>query len=193
MEHHTADQEERLEDLLSTKDFEQLSPAETAFVLEVLGSEARYRAMRKVGQALVIRTDLSPDPEILHRLKQRMAESETASTRGGVFRLAIPLYAGVLLIILFASAGWWAGAALGRQPRAIVEVVKTDTVYVRTKPDTVTIYRDRIVREVATRRPQPKQDVIKVVRAPRQDDRKEVGVSMEEKEELQMLLVAGSE
>ncbi|HYG19764.1 MAG TPA: hypothetical protein VD816_12590 [Ohtaekwangia sp.] len=192
MEHHTSDRDERLEALLSTRDFEELSPVEKTFVREVLGSEAQYRALRKVSQALVIRTDVSPDPDILKRLQHRMAAAKKVPVPAAGFGITLPLYASVLLMIVFAGAGWWAGTTFGQQPREIAAVVKTDTVYVRTKPDTITIYRDRIIREAGKAQPQPAQGLVKVVATPRRDG-KDVGVSMEEKEELQWLLVAGSE
>ena len=59
----------RIEALLESKAFGELTAEEKEFVLKELGSEEQYHVLRKIGAALVAeKADLSPDPRVLTKL-----------------------------------------------------------------------------------------------------------------------------
>jgi len=85
---------------------------------------------------------------------------------------------------VFGFSGWWLGQS--EKPMSLTkieQVLVRDTIYVATKPDTVVrekiIYRDRPV-ILTTTNPQNETPITK-------------GVSMKEKEDLDKLLVSGTE
>ena len=74
---HTNGRHERIEELLNTRSFEELSPEERTLVLNELGSEEEYTLLRRVGRALVsTKAGLSPDPKTLRELHIEMQRRE---------------------------------------------------------------------------------------------------------------------
>ena len=89
-----------------------------------------------------------------------------------------------MVALLFGFGGWWLGKSEPTIPVTRVEkILMHDTVYLATKPDTV--FRERVIFKdrpiiLTTGNNQPEESSTK-------------GVSMKEKEELDKLLVSGSE
>ena len=191
MEPNAFEREEKLEKLLASKTFDALTPDERRLVLEEIGSEEEYLAMQRVSYALDEITDkVAPDREIIGSLQRRMGRNPSRSILPALLGAKLPAYATVLLIILFSSLAWWIGGNRFSEPR-IVERVKPVTVYVE-RIDT--FYRERIIYREVKRAIPPGQKNLEVADAT-QDEKavKEVGISMKERQELEMLLVSGSE
>jgi hypothetical protein len=185
--------EERLEHLLSAKAFDALTAEEKLFVIDELGSEDQYNVMRKVSLALITsKVDLSPDPHILTALEQRM-KPEKQFGLVAVLNIRFPAYAFVLTGIIVFSLGWTLHSSMKTKPLPVqfVEVVRHDTVYVAPKADT--IYRNRIVYRQAGLNDISNKQPVKFVATPSiKEEEKEIGVTMKEKPELEMLLVSGT-
>lgn len=194
MEPNAFEKEAKLEALLASKSFDALTPDEKIFVLEELGSEERYHAMQRIDRALKKMTvDVSPDPAIIQSLQYRMKRSASHSGIALMLGVRFPAYATVLLIVLFSAVSWWVGRSPSKEISRVVERVRIDTVYLTAKADT--LYRERIIyREVKVIN-KPAQRVFKVAGSTpvEKPGEKEVGVSMKEQQELEMLLVSGSE
>lgn len=193
MEPNAFEREEKLEKLLASKTFDTLTPDERRLVLEEIGSEEEYHAMQRVSHALAKITDkVVPDREIIGSLQRMMGRNPSRSILSSLLAPRLPAYATVLLIILFSAIAWWAGGnRSGKRPR-IVERIRIDTVYLASKVDT--FYRERIIYHEVKKVSPPKRKVLKVADAtPSEKTAKEVGISMKERQELEMLLVSGSE
>lgn len=188
------DQEERIERLLETKTFAELTEEERNFVLKELGSEEQYAAMRRVTLALITsKVDLSPDPAILHSLQQKMTSTSQRFSFNDIFTFRIPGYASLLLIGITALLTWFFSHEKTIDAPRVVEVQQRDTVFVdRVRTDT--IYRTRVIyRETNSDRTAGKNYFQVVKKEADVTERKEVGVSMKDKQELETLLVSGSE
>src|SRR6186713_3233990 len=137
--------EEKIEELLSSKRFDELTLPERELVMQELGSEEHYEAMRKIGVTLVKKTTgLSPNPKILKSLQQHMLEqNQTRSQLTGLLTFRIPAYASVLLILLFSTITWLISKNAGTSETPPITIVHTDTVYLVSRPDTV--FQDRII------------------------------------------------
>jgi hypothetical protein len=189
--------DDELERLLSTKSFGQLSEDEKDFVLKKLGSEEQYHAMRRVTLALITsKADLSPDPDILPSLQKKMSEARHHSSfsLAGLFSFRIPAYATVLLIIFTSVVTWFASRDKDvNVSSSFVEVVKRDTVFVtHVKLDTV--FKTRVVYRRVETPFVPDRNYFQVVRKGSEENvPEERSISMKEKQELEMLLVSGSE
>jgi hypothetical protein len=180
--------EERLEQLLHSRSFQELTSDEKEFVVGALGSEEEFTAMQKMDERLTQekKSTIHPDKRTLASLMVRMREiHQRASLWQRIGAIRIPAYAALLLLVVATALT----LLLRPQPveRIIAgpEVLKVDTVYV-TKLDTV--FRERVV--------------YTMVRTPQVDTRKQseivpavvpIGVSMKEKDELNKLLVSGSD
>lgn len=183
---------EKLEELLSSKTFDELTLSEKELVLNELGSEEQYEAMRKIGVTLVKRTaGLSPDPKILKSLQHYMHGQQNGFTLAGAFTFRMPVYASVLLIILFSIAAGVISRKTMPVPNSPVTVVKTDTVYLTTKADT--IFQERVIYRYAKLKKSFPQQLNQTVQAePLQQQTQITGVNMKESEALEKLLVSGS-
>lgn len=192
MEPNAFEREEKIEKLLASKTFDALTPDERRLVLEEIGSEEEYQAMHCVSHALDKITDkVVPDREIIGSLQRRMGRNHSRPILSSLLATKLPAYATVLLIILFSTIAWWVGGNRSSEKLRFVERIRIDTIYLA-KADT--FYRERIIyREVKKVNPS-KQKVLNVADAtPGEKNVKEVGISMKERQELEMLLVSGSE
>lgn len=186
-----SEKEQKLERLLDEKSFDQLTHEEREMVLQEFGSEEQYRLARKIGQALVkLKTGLSPDPWVLASLKDQTKLRRRPSVWTNFFQAQVPAYvmAGACLIIVFLA--WWL-RPVATPPSIAVRMVR-DTVYLTTTPDTV--YRRKIVyryryRYINVAAPSPTSSDPGVV----EPVATSAGVTMKDKEELEKLLVSGSD
>jgi len=187
---------ERLEQLLATKDWLALTDEEKEFIIEALGSEEQYQALRKVGDALVSvsKTNLSPNPSVLKTLRKKMAARHEVSQTlplNWLTSMRVPAFVSLLLIIIAGVAGWLLGQSASHytEPVKIVTTVR-DTVYVRPSPDTVVIHQIKYRYLKARGIPAGLKPI--VVRE-KETSPREMGVSLKEKQELENFIVAGSE
>ena len=188
------DREEKIEKLLETKAFAELTEEERSLVLKELGSEEQYAAMRRVTLALITsKADLSPDPEILHSLQRKMTSTSKRFSLSDIFTFRIPGYASILLIGVTALSTWFFSHEKTFDAPRIVEVLQRDTVFVdRVRTDT--IYRTRVIYREARSDHSADKNYFQVVKKEGDtSEPKELGVSMKDKQELETLLVSGSE
>jgi hypothetical protein len=177
--------EEKLESLIQSKSWLELDDDEKTFVIEKIGSEARYDALRKVNRALVTaqKVDLSPDPSTLRDLHERLKQKRQPAFSLWAYRM--PAVASLLLFVLVGAAGWYVGRE--NSIKATAFIVKTDTVYLSTPPDT--IYINKVVYRYVPK-PQIEDTKTIIVKNASTGSR---GVSMKEKEDLEKLLVSGTD
>lgn len=186
---------EKLEQLIQTKAFLELSDAEKEFVLEEFELEERYQAMRKLTPILNEMTldqeEVKPRPSTLESLKQSLgAEDSTNSVWNKLFAWRVPAYAAVLVVGISCAVTWW----LTDQP--VIEitekplVVNADTVYVTSKPDT--IFKEKVVYRFVKMVEKTKTPMQLPDNLTSDKNAVPVGVSMKDKEELEKLLVSGS-
>lgn len=184
----------RLEDLLASKTFAELSAGEKSFVLKELGSEEEYNSLRKVSSALVAdKADLSPDPRTLHSLRRELRNTRSRESWASRFLAwQIPGYSLVpmVVIILFIGLRGMNDSTFEAQPPPIL-VSKVDTVFIKTASDTVFIEKVivRYRKEEPAEKPAPSYSIVRNVSEQKDD---EEGVTMKDKEELETLLVSGS-
>jgi hypothetical protein len=185
--------EDKLENLIQSKTWSELSEDEKEFVLEMLGSEASFEAFRKTNIAISrsAKADIVPEPTLLLSLKTKFNHLRPQETwLDKIIFFKMPAYAVVAMLAVTVLIMW-----LGKQADPNVQValkssVQRDTVFLPSTPDTVFVtkviyrYKDHT----------PKTPVITVVKnSDRTETTSSVGVNMKEKEELDNLLVSGSE
>lgn len=182
--------EDKLDALLKNKSYQELTKEEQTFVQEELGSEAQYNAMRKVSLALITsKVDLSPDPFIVKSLQQHMHEQRVV-VRESFFTWKMPAYATFVLVVVVGVFTWWLGSRQEPSPVAnVVEVIKRDTVFLTSAPDTV--FKDRVIYRTVFR---SENSAAQIQFATKGDDvvAHGRGVNMKEKQDLELLLVSGS-
>lgn len=187
--------EDEIERLLREKSFPMLTPAEREIVLLAFDSEEEYEAVRKIElsiQSGAHQSKLEPSPETMHALTQRM--SRPVFGWRFIFQLKVPAYAAVAavliscLIVYFVSTGERKVQLLNTPVTEIAAVNSLDTVYI-TKVDTVV--RERIVYRSLNMVSTPKLTNVEVLVPVKQSVGS--GVNMKEKEELNKLLVSGSD
>lgn len=187
--------EDELENIIRQKDFASLTEEEKALVLQSIGSEEEYEAIRKIELAMAdprLRSNLEPDVKTLHALQGRMKKQPAAFEWGTIFQVKVPAYAAVLGLIMISIFIYAVRPAAEvryvTQEKVNAPVVRVDTVFV-TKTDT--IVRNRVVyRQVNLATSHPAVDPTTLVH---QKQTVGSGVSMKEKEELNKLLVSGSD
>jgi hypothetical protein len=179
---------ERLELLLSTKTWEQLSPDEKALAMQELGSVEQYVLMRKIGQTLVQNEpELSPDPEILATITRAFQEKHKPVWQRAL-EWRVPAYALIIPVLLIV-------AVILISVRPVTNATQTskvtlpvrDTLYVKLAPDTVFVERT-VIRYVEKPKEVPAYTIVNTSDKESGDD----GVNMKENEELEKLLVSGS-
>ncbi len=174
---------DKLEKLMEEKAFSQLSVAEKEWVLRFVESDEEYDSIRSVDLLLnSIGTEtLTPDPTIISRLKTR---GNRRSWIHSIFAAKVPAWAFAAFLIGVFGA-WYVLPHQPVQPQIVERItVKTDTLIV-VRPDTV------IVRKVIYRE-RPANPFVQVRSGIEQTPLPE-GSTMKEKEELQTLLVSGTE
>ncbi len=179
------DEYEFFEKLVFKKSFSELSADELKLVNQFITNEQEYDAFRMSG--VDMRRWFLENPvagvndKTLSGLKQELKRAHQSTVSFAWWKVSIG-YA--MAAIVFGLSGWWLGKS--EKPTTLTrieQVLVPDTIYIATKPDTVVrekiIYRDRPV-ILTTTNPLNETPVTK-------------GVSMKEKEELDKLLVSGTE
>ncbi len=178
---------ERIEELLESKSFSALSEEEKAMVIQELGSEQEYTRLRKISVALVSKTDLSPDPRTLLRLHQALADTHRMSWLQQIIGYRVPAWSLVpavaSLMILFSVF------TNEDETKENVFITVTDTVFVKSAPDTV--FLERAIVRYRQAKPARVSDY-SIVRNIGEKNSGSEGVNMKEKEELEPFLVSGS-
>lgn len=187
--------EDEIDRLLREKNFPMLTASEREIVLRAFDSEEEYEAVRKIELSInsgIHKSTLEPRPETIQALKQSMGQS--VFDWRFIFQVKVPAYAAVVvvliscLIVYFVSAGERNVHAPNTPVTEIATAHGIDTVYI-TKTDT--IVRERIVYRSMNLVSTPKltnAEALVPVKQPVGS-----GVNMKEKEELNKLLVSGSD
>ena len=182
-------EDEKLEDLVSTKLFANLSVEEKQFVLNVLGSEEEFNTLRRIHASLrdhLVVTSVEAAPDVLIALQRKLRESKKGSfLLPAILQFRIPAYAALVLAAMvgFLTA-MVSNVSSVKQPLVVLPKVERDTVYIT---NTDTVYRERLLIKYV-RVPAPAEP--EMVTASSKSD-KILGVSMKDKEELDRLLVSG--
>lgn len=184
-----AEELEKLESLLVSKAFDELTPKEKIWVSQWIESEIEYTHLRKVEGAikkhLAASTMNTPDPKVLKNLKAQL--KARTSSQVSWWQVRTPGWSTLLVAISFGVTGWLIGRAPAEQKteQAYFPARVYDTVYLTSKPDTVfikqVVYKDRPLLLQVTRQ---------VENLSSENSAK--GINMKEKEELENLLVSGS-
>jgi hypothetical protein len=181
----------RMEELLETKSFDELTSSEKEFVLEQLRSEDKYNTLRKISAALVADTaGLSPDPRILGDLKKALdRKRKSTSIFRQVLGFKVPAYAvGMLLLFIAWFIGLNAPQRMSKPPEK--SVAMNDTIFVKSASDTVFV--ERVIVKYLEPKAQAPSDFSLVKQEVADHQKTSPGVNMKEKEELESLLVTGS-
>jgi hypothetical protein len=180
---------EKIDQLVQTKKWSELTPDEKTFVVDVLGSEDQYHALRDVEFALpdARARHLAADPAILKRLKHRYLARHAQYGFSNAFQLRVPAYGAAIAVLLIGCFSWYIGMK-SSTPAVTTKVVHhIDTLMLASKPDTV--YVDRIVYKTVQVKSAPEVATV----SKKNTGPGELGVNMKESEALQHLLVSGSE
>jgi hypothetical protein len=185
MKEHEWNEYEVFERLIAEKQYFELSTKELKLVNQFITNEQEYESFRMSG--LTLKRWFRENPVVgvtdktLYGLKQEFKRAHQPQVSFAWWKVTVG-YA--VAAIVFGFSGWWLGQS--EKPMSITkteQVLVRDTIFVATKPDTVVrekiIYRDRPV-ILTTTNPQNETPITK-------------GVSMKEKEELDKLLVSGTE
>jgi hypothetical protein len=183
--------DEKLEYLIHSKNWTELNREEREFVIAKLGSEEEFKSLQKV-DALLNQTrspELAPDPAVLSALQKKFQEKKVpANWYATMLSFRIPAIASALLIAIAFMIGWYSNANETLPPQPVEKLlVRVDTVYLRQRPDTIYVNRVVFRNAPASRKESPVFSVVK------QEGRERQGVNMKEKEELENLLVSGSD
>jgi hypothetical protein len=179
---------DRLDDLLKRKSFQELSRDEQDWVFNYFESEQTYEQFRLAEGALKNRKSskiIYPNKEIISSLKSALRQRHSEPVIWWNF--SVPAYATIILIFGFTAFGWWIGQS---KPAVIVDrvVMKSDTVLVASKPDTV------FIEKIVIQKPQEAfysvTESNSVLRSLTPQSNQ--GVSMKDNEELESLLVSGN-
>jgi hypothetical protein len=180
--------EERLEDLLSSKLFQNLNEEEKQFVLDVLGSEEQYKALQRIDASLLdhsLELSIAPEPEVLISLKQKLRDSNRKSFfLNPIVQFRIPAYAAFIFAAMTAFVVLISSHSDPKERLVEVRKLQIDTVYV-TRTDTV--YREKLLIKYV--RVSVPSGSLMVTASVKSEGPK--GVTMKDKEELDKLLVSG--
>lgn len=138
---------DRLEKLLRTCSYAELSAEQRMEIKELVSSEEEYEALRLVIQHLehASSPDVVPVPssDVLSRIK-RHVRSTAPVNFWRWWSVPVPSYATAAIVLAVGIVCWWAGSRTNPRP-VLVEKSKLviDTVYVASRPDTVFV--DRVV------------------------------------------------
>lgn len=177
---------ETFEKLISEKQYSELSVQEQQLVSQFVGSEQEYAQLRDSGLEMkkwFVENPVQASDNTLGELKRELKRVHQPYV--GYSRWKVAIGYGIVAI-LFAVGGWWSGQS--QEPITLTNIEKVlvhDTVFVASKPDT--ILRDRIIY-----RDRPPV-ILTTGSVPIESQKVTRGVSMKEKEDLDKLLVSGSE
>jgi len=184
---------EKLELLVQSKSFAELSHEEKEWVSQWVESGNDYDMLRKSEtQMRQYFLDSKVNPPTLSTLTQ-LTSHLRKKARGQQIGLRWqfkPSLSAWALAIVFGCVGWWIGQSTTSpvtQSAGITSAIIHDTIYIASKPDTIVtekvIYRDRPV--ILTKSVDKDRSSQKLS----QPD----GINMKEKEELEKLLVSGTD
>jgi hypothetical protein len=184
---------DEFEELLGSKEWTDLTDDERALALTHVQSESDYQAMRKITVALEghPRARISPDKNILPVLKKRMAK-QPAYPRWLVtaFGHKMPVHSVSTSIILALIVGWAIGSQQTVKPEVHERIVyQVDTVFQTLPSDTVFVSKV-VYRYIPQSRPSRADFKTVNQENPPTESR---GVTMKEKEELDVLIVSGTD
>jgi hypothetical protein len=179
---------ERFELLIQSKSFTELTKEEREWVGQLVPSAEEYESLRI--SELEIRqyfrsTNVTLNPETFNQLTDHLRKSRA---RTGFSWSLKPSLVTVLVSLSIGALGWWIGKSSNNTPhvQTMNTLVVYDTIYVASKPDTIywekVVYKNRpVILTRSTRTP--------YVSKPGERN----GINMKEKEELEKLLVSGTE
>jgi hypothetical protein len=186
--------EEELERIIREKDFAALTETEKDFVLQMIASEEEYEGLRKIELTIAqhdFKSHVEPRKPILATLKAAMNAEHVAKWHWRrVLQFRIPAYAAALIVIACCSLVLWLKARPPVQAsfsQITPAKARIDTVFV-TRIDTVT--RQRIIYKQVNLTPSSREESAADFVPTKYSVS---GVSMKEKEELNKLLVSGSD
>lgn len=179
---------EKLEQLIQSKSYADLSEEEKEWVKKWVTISDEYNNLRS--SEIEIRqyfrnTKITPSPETLTQLTTRLRKKPRE--RNSFFWQLKPSFGSVLVSVFLGGLGWWIGQSSNDSTliQAVNTLVVHDTIYVASKPDTIytekVVYKDRqviLTRSASTEGNKPIE---------------KNGINMKEKEELEKLLVSGTE
>jgi len=180
---------ERLEQLIQRKSYFELSKEEKEWVSLWIKSQEEYENLRS--SEIEVRkyfqyTSVTPNPETLERLTKHLRIRSRESAY--LFWQLKPTFGALLISIFLGGLGWWIGNSSNNSPQAqaLNPVVVHDTIFVASKPDTV--YTEKVIykeRQIIMTRSANTTELKKSI--------EKNGINMKEKEELEKLLVSGTE
>jgi|GEM_PF-1798227 len=185
--------EEKLEKLLECLVFSELSFEDKSFVINALGSEDEFTSLQKIEEILrsgELKSGLLPEPNAFDSIKKKMKERSSSTSWYDLLFRKTPAYVTALLMIFsFGLAALFPLYVKQAEKVMVSTVVKKDTVFV-TRIDTV--FSERVIyRQAKTISPSFKE--IQTAKALERTTPVSTGVSMKDKEELNKLLVSGSD
>lgn len=180
---------EVFEGLVSKKSYSELSADELNLVNQFIANEQEYEAFRISG--LKMKRWFRENPVVgvtdkaLSGLKRDFKRAHQSEVSFSWWKVSVG-YA--MAAIVFGFGGWWIGQSTNEnsQTQTFNPVVVHDTIFVASKPDT--IFTERVVYK--------NQPVILTRNHGTSDENKSIeknGINMKEKEELEKLLVSGTE
>jgi len=183
------DELEKLESLMQSKAFAELTTEEKLWVSQWIESEAEYtnlrKANREISQHLISTNQAVPDPKILTQLKASLRAKQIVSQLNW-WQVKMPGWSTGVIASFFCVAGWWIGSSSNEVIKEqVYSPIVYDTVYLASKPDTVFI-QQVVYRERSLLAKTVKQLETLTTETPAK------GINMKEKEELENLLVSGS-
>ncbi len=180
---------EKFEQLLQSKSYANLSSEEKEWVGKWVISADEYENLRnsefEIRQYFQNTKIAAPHPETLTQLTNHLRTKPRGNA--DLFWQLKPSLGAVLMSAFLGGLGWWIGQSSnsGSQLQMMNPVVVHDTVFVASKPDTIytekVVYKDRQV--ILTRRASTDGN----------KSTEKNGISMKEKEELEKLLVSGTD
>lgn len=178
------DEYEAFEKLISEKSYFELSTQELKLVNQFVSSEQEYESLRLSGLEMKKWFGENPvsnkNDESLLKLKRALRQQQPV-VNFSLWKVSVG-YA--MVALLFGFGGWWMGKSEPSVPVTKVEkILMHDTVYLTSKPDT--IFRERIIYK--------DRPIILTINNHQPEIQNTKGVSMKEKEDLDKLLVSGSE
>lgn len=184
---------EKLERLMQSKSYSELNHGEKEWVSQWVESADEYDGLRKsetkIRQYLLDNQFNPPAAKTLTQLTNHL-KKKTSKQPAWVWRRFKPSLSAWSTAILFGSVGWWIGQSATNSNTAKTESIKStivrDTIYVQSQPDTV--FTERVIY---------KDPPVKLTRSSdmelNQQSSESNGINMKEKEELEKLLVSGTD
>jgi hypothetical protein len=183
---------ERVERLIRSKSYAELSNEEKVWLSPWVTSSHEYETLRnsetKIRKYFLDNRISAPDPKILLRLTTHLKTNSIRRQEHSWWQLK-PAIGVAGVAVIFGFAGWWIGQSSHDESSSGIRssAVVRDTIYIMSKQDTIfsekVIYRDRPIR-LTRNSDQTKPDI-----TPSQVN----GINMKEKEELEKLLVSGTD